>query len=581
MKRKVLLCVLAALLIAAVASGCGGKSLADPSLDASIREVICEDRSSAVLRVTFDKPVAIDKKDYAAVVLRGVNAAGEAVSLPLQMATPVGDGSYASELTFDFGTQELPLAAELEFSEKRSLNSRISSVRTEDGACLRSDSATLTASVRTDSAAVMETAQRLSDGKTVEVTFAEPVTLSRIESALVVTAEEGILHETPGELVNVLDFGAIPDDEIDDVEQLQAAVDAVKDGGTVFFPAGEYLLSKCLVFYSYQTLYFEPGAVLKITDPYNVENGTSQALMATYMDGTLGGYDAIKNVNLIGATFDGNAEIDYANVMLNTCHIENLNVINCTFRNGRGVHYYECNSGKNLKIIGCVFEDSVRNGQEKDEHLQIDRAGSGAYSSKYSVHGKHTYVMDNTPCENVLISDCEFYCSKSGVPALGNHAAALHRNLVIQNCTFVGGNDDRGIVVFGGGVKGISFSNNTFADCDLGIDCSGKNTENLRVYESNQFEKVDRPLQDGMEFTPGDGEIVPLPKDIAVESVAVDDGFEVDGEHYGNTLRITFAEPLPEDAQVVFLQGAIQDSYGNGLKGNAPHAMIAAVTALS
>lgn len=175
----------------------------------------------------------------------------------------------------------------------------------------------------------VEGLEREGDGKSFRLTFSQPVNLGCLDNILAAEPTDPFLFETPGPLVNVTVLGAVPDDGQDDIVPLQAAVDEVKGGGVVYFPKGEYLLSKCLMFYSNQTLYFEPGAVLKIIDPYNREMGSSQSLLANDMDGTVGGYDAVKNVNIIGAVFDGNADIDYSNVMLNTCHVENLNVINC------------------------------------------------------------------------------------------------------------------------------------------------------------------------------------------------------------------------------------------------------------
>lgn len=418
----------------------------------------------------------------------------------------------------------------------------------------------------------VESLESEEDGKSFRLTFSQPVSLGCLDNILAAEPAEPFLFETPGPLVNVTAFGAVTDDDQDDIVPLQAAVDEVKSGGVVYFPKGEYLLSKCLMFYSNQTLYFEPGAVLKIIDPYNREIGSSQSLLANDMDGTVGGYDTVKNVNIIGAVFDGNADIDYSNVMLSTCHVENLNMLNCTFRNGHSIHYYECNSGKNIRIVGCVFEDSFRNGEAKDEYLQIDRAGSGSYGTKYSVLGKHEYYMDNTPCEDILISGCVFDCTNSQVPAIGNHAAARHRNIVVQNCVFTGGNPERGMIAFKGGVKGASFINNRFSGCSLGIDCVGKNTENVAVYESNAFANVDLPLQEGMTFVQGPGNPLPCPQAVkAAEAVWPEEGG-------GTTVRITFPEELSENARLVLLAGAFVDSQGSFLASDgSAHALATAL----
>lgn len=45
---------------------------------------------------------------------------------------------------------------------------------------------------------------------------------------------------------NVRDFGAVGDGATDDTEAIQAAIDAAEaaGGGTVYFPAGDYLLDR-------------------------------------------------------------------------------------------------------------------------------------------------------------------------------------------------------------------------------------------------------------------------------------------------------------------------------------------------
>lgn len=47
---------------------------------------------------------------------------------------------------------------------------------------------------------------------------------------------------TPGLTVNVRDYGAIPDDTVDDTTAIQAALGQLKSGGTLYFPRGNYIL---------------------------------------------------------------------------------------------------------------------------------------------------------------------------------------------------------------------------------------------------------------------------------------------------------------------------------------------------
>ena len=61
---------------------------------------------------------------------------------------------------------------------------------------------------------------------------------------------------------SVMAFGAAGDGIRDDTSAIQAALNAKKNGGTVYFPAGTYKITRSIFFYSNQTLIFEGGATL-------------------------------------------------------------------------------------------------------------------------------------------------------------------------------------------------------------------------------------------------------------------------------------------------------------------------------
>ena len=48
----------------------------------------------------------------------------------------------------------------------------------------------------------------------------------------------------------------------DDTKALQECIDKVKDGGTVYFPDGTYLVSSTLIFYSNQIFKLSDNAVI-------------------------------------------------------------------------------------------------------------------------------------------------------------------------------------------------------------------------------------------------------------------------------------------------------------------------------
>jgi len=250
------------------------------------------------------------------------------------------------------------------------------------------------------------------------------------------------------DMINVRAFGALGNRKGDDTVAIQAALDSLKEtGGTVFFPAGVYPITKCLLYYSNQRLVFENGATLLRA------NDKMMYILANHTTSDQTGYSATHNVDIIGATFDGNAEIDYKATLLNNSHMTDLRIKNCKFRNGHTWHFYECNSSKYVTVDGCIFESSMR-GTVKSEYIQLDSALIGAY-------GTTPIAPDDTVCSYVTISNCRFECSGFS-PAIGNHSHKLHNNIKIYSNSFIGGSGDRGTIDFMSTVHSLDIYGNTF-----------------------------------------------------------------------------------------------------------------------
>ncbi len=67
----------------------------------------------------------------------------------------------------------------------------------------------------------------------------------------------------------------------DDTKALQACIDELKDGGTIYFPDGTYLISGALIFYSYQHLKFSDNAVILRSDK---SESLTKYLLASYSE---------------------------------------------------------------------------------------------------------------------------------------------------------------------------------------------------------------------------------------------------------------------------------------------------------
>jgi uncharacterized membrane protein len=146
-----------------------------------------------------------------------------------------------------------------------------------------------------------------------------------------------------GAPVNVLDYGAVGDGVTNDAAAIQAAINALANGGTVFFPTGTYKCLSGLTIPNDKTvLSFAGGALLTYST-------ATQTLLTFSGD----------NCSLVGATinapaiFDGtNAPITYAVVKIEG---ENFTTENCTLNNVPRVGLWFSESGNGI-ITGCRID---------------------------------------------------------------------------------------------------------------------------------------------------------------------------------------------------------------------------------
>ena len=224
---------------------------------------------------------------------------------------------------------------------------------------------------------------------------------------------------TKSSIINVKDFGATGDGTTDDTQAIQNALDSVSTGGTIFFPKGIYMLSTCLFnantsgtshaieVYSNQRLLFEEGATLK--------RGSTAVnhMLFTHNESNATGYTGAENIEIIGATIDGNKSIyNSPQTPINLSHSTNVRIVNCIFKNiGSSWHAIEINSSLDTVVDGCRFEKNLNT-----EDIQLDVAvSSGNLGSS-----------DGTVCKDTVIKNCVFDITE-GV-AIGNHTNAAHTN---------------------------------------------------------------------------------------------------------------------------------------------------------
>ena len=154
--------------------------------------------------------------------------------------------------------------------------------------------------------------------------------------------------------VNVMNNrGVYADGVHDDTKALQACINEVKGGGTVYFPDGTYLLSGALIFYSHQTLKFSDKAVMLRSEK---SEPLTRYLLASYSEPEWGGYEGTHDVVISGGIFDGNEKLDERATLVNTVHCSNITIENCRFVHCAHWHCIEINGTENTVIQNCVFD---------------------------------------------------------------------------------------------------------------------------------------------------------------------------------------------------------------------------------
>lgn len=275
--------------------------------------------------------------------------------------------------------------------------------------------------------------------------------------------------------VNIAFCGAHGDGRTDDTAIVQNAINSLPNGGTVYFPAGIYLVDR---------LVLGEGITLKLQgNVKNVEDGYTDELAARVASGEFAIIkDSLENNNLIlnhdpsgsGALGKSNISIIGGMIDLNgalaekvqvdvnqygpkgnswrtdTCGFafscaENILFDNVIFKDTYNAHVMQIAGIKNLTIKDCMFAGYVNRAQTKGditsalmtrESIQLEYTHSGAMPPSTFDAGEFNY------CENVKITGCYFGDSdKAGYHStpIGQHGQMGTANvtgLEVTDCVF-------------------------------------------------------------------------------------------------------------------------------------------------
>ncbi len=289
-------------------------------------------------------------------------------------------------------------------------------------------------------------------------------------------------------LYNVRDYGACGDGQTLDTRAIQSAIEACAQhgGGTVFFPAGQYVTGS-LFLQSHLTLHLDAGAVLLGSeDPADypvITNRWEGAEQSTYAS-LITGRD-LCNIAIVGrGTIDGRGRHWWQRFTAGTLDHPRPRLIsftNCTDVLIEGITATNSPSWT-INPVRCsnvtVNQVTIVNPADSPntDGINPDSCSEVRISNCYVSVGDDCITIKagseaeaadkRAPCTNVTVTNCIMAHGHGGV-VIGSEMSGGVRNVVISNCVFIG--TDRGIRLKsrrgrGGLVEDIRISNIVMTD---------------------------------------------------------------------------------------------------------------------
>ncbi|MEN8194333.1 MAG: glycosyl hydrolase family 28-related protein [Bacteroidota bacterium] len=307
---------------------------------------------------------------------------------------------------------------------------------------------------------------------------------------------------------NILDYGAIGDGRTNNTEAINSAIDvaAKNGGGTVYFPAGDYL-SYTIRMQSKITLYLDQGAVLIGNEEvdgvgYDLPEENAwykkfQDFGHSYWKNSLIYGDSLHDIAITGEgmiwgkglqTYDkpdikgsGNKAIALKNCfnvtirdisILHGGHfcilatgVDNLTIDNVRADADRDAFDIDC--CKNVSISNCIINSPTDDGLclKSSFALGYARATENVTISNCQVYGyDHGSLMDGTFQSDFKDEDPEANHCITGRLKLGTESNGGFKNIAVSNCVF---ERSRGIAIEtadGGIIEDLTFDNITMRD---------------------------------------------------------------------------------------------------------------------
>ena len=270
-----------------------------------------------------------------------------------------------------------------------------------------------------------------------------------------------------GDVANVRFFGACGDGKTDDTAAIQKAIDSLKNGGTVYVPAGTYMCSGIIL--RENTHMRLQGKVDDVKSGYTdavkaqVESGEYAILKNNFrvnqmmLNHEIGaeGKTGKSNISFIGGMIDfdgalksGKAQVDVNQESHVLKYADGTGAIfvtygsgfvfeNVIFKDGYNTHFFQITGAKNVHIKDCMFAGYTCKAQTKGqintinqsrESIQIEHSHSGACPPTKFEEGEFYY------CENIKITGCYFGDSDKA----GYHLTPIGHHGMVGQATVTG-----------------------------------------------------------------------------------------------------------------------------------------------
>ena len=274
------------------------------------------------------------------------------------------------------------------------------------------------------------------------------------------------------------EFGAIPNDDLDDaaaINQALARAKTIDSDITVYLPAGTYYINSPLYIYSNTHLKLNANAKIVSRDSGDV----SAMLYGNSIDGVnKGGYDQIKHVQISGGTWQGNGNAGLLSCAFVVQHAEDIYIHDLTVTDFTD-HVINVSADKDVLVENVTFQNHIKYTGTSDQFwtAAFPYGTEGRYGfvevihTDYAGEGEGGIVQDGTVCNNIVVNNCTFNGVLAGIGT--HHEDSSHKavGVKVTNCTFTN-------LKYGAAVNAYSFDslvmeNNTITGSEKGIIAIG------------------------------------------------------------------------------------------------------------